>query len=141
MNNSGYIIMGGLSVIGLIASSVVFYRIGQKVSNFLSDYLEDKQNKTAEKALIRLYKKCAAIVYARSKKELVRRGQLEVNNMALILEEVKQIDKQTYDELVVRLAKSIRKEEVKQGLAKATELTELPSFFGDDSEDDLIDFN
>lgn len=141
MSNNLVLILGGLSMIGLIALLQAVRVAVKKACDFFSDRREASRLKANKKEAEKLSNKCREIVYGTSKKEVLRRGQLEINNMALILAEVKEIDQQTYDELVVKLASNIRKEEVKQGLATATELTDVPSFFGDDGEDDLVDFN
>ena len=70
--------------------------------------------------------------------ETYRRGKLSINNLALLLEAVKEVDPLLYDDVVRKLSDMIRKEELRKGLAKPSELIETPSFFGDDSDDDLI---
>ena len=136
MTNILYISFGVLLTVLLIVAGMVI----RKLFYLVSDLMESLENKKEEKQLKKLMKKAHSIVYATSFKETYRRGKLEVNNLALLLDEVKELDKTIYDDLVLRLSKAIRKEEVKQGLAKATELVDLPSHFGDDSEndDDLI---
>lgn len=136
MTNILYISFGVLLTILLILAGVVI----RKLFYLVCDLMERLENRKEEKQLNKLMKKAHSIVYATSFRETYRRGKLEVNNLALLLDEVKEIDKTVYDDLVLRLSKAIRKEEVKQGLAKATELVDLPSHFGDDSEndDDLI---
>lgn len=136
MTNILYISFGVLLTILLIVAGMVI----RKLFYLVSDLMESLENKKEEKQLKKLMKKAHSIVYATSFKETYRRGKLEVNNLALLLDEVKELDPTVYDDLALRLSKAIRKEEVKQGLVKATELVDLPSHFGDDSEndDDLI---
>lgn len=136
MTNILYISFGVLLTILIIIAGMVI----RKLFYLVCDLMERLENRKEEKQLNKLMKKAHSIVYATSFRETYRRGKLEVNNLALLLDEVKEIDKTVYDDLVLRLSKAIRKEEVKQGLAKATELVDLPSHFGDDSEndDDLI---
>lgn len=136
MTNILYISFGVLLTILLIVAGMVI----RKLFYLVSDLMENLENKKEEKQLKKLMKKAHSIVYATSFKETYRRGKLEVNNLALLLDEVKELDPTVYDDLALRLSKAIRKEEVKQGLVKATELVDLPSHFGDDSEndDDLI---
>lgn len=136
MTNILYISFGVLLTILLIVAGMVI----RKLFYLVSDLMESLENKKEEKQLKKLMKKAHSIVYATSFKETYRRGKLEVNNLALLLDEVKELDLTVYGDLVLRLSKAIRKEEVKQGLVKATELVDLPSHFGDDSEndDDLI---
>lgn len=136
MTNILYVSFGVLLTILLIVAGMVI----RKLFYLIGDLMESLENRKEEKQLNKLMKKAYSIVYATSFRETYRRGKLEVNNLALLLDEVKEIDKTVYDDLVLRLSKAIRKEEVKQGLAKATELVDLPSHFGDDSEndDDLI---
>lgn len=136
MTNILYISFGVLLTILLIVAGMVI----RKLFYLVSDLMESLENKKEEKQLKKLMKKAHSIVYATSFKETYRRGKLEVNNLALLLDEVKELDLTVYGDLVLRLSKAIRKEEVKQGLVKATELIDLPSHFGDDSEndDDLI---
>lgn len=131
-----YISFGVLLTILIIITGMVI----RKLFYLVCDLMESLENRKEEKQLNKLMKKAHSIVFATSLRETFRRGKLEVNNLALLLDEVKEIDKTIYDDLVLRLSKAIRKEEVKQGLAKATELVDLPSHFGDDSEndDDLI---
>ena len=132
MTNILYISFGVLLTILLIIASMVL----KKLFYLICDLMESLENKREEKQLKKLTKKAHSIVYATSFKETYRRGKLEVNNLALLLDEVKEIDKTVHDDLVLRLSKAIRKEEVKQGLVKATELVDLPSHFGDDTDDD-----
>lgn len=136
MTNILYISFGVLLTILLIVAGMVI----RKLFYLVSDLMESLENKKEEKQLKKLMKKAHSIVYATSFKETYRRGKLEVNNLALLLDEVKELDLTVYGDLVLRLSKAIRKEEVKQGLVKASELVDLPSHFGDDSEndDDLI---
>lgn len=136
MTNILYISFGVLLTILLIIAGMVI----RKLFYLVCDLMENLENKKEEKQLKKLMKKAHSIVYATSFKETFRRGKLEVNNLALLLDEVKELDPTLYDDLVLRLSKAIRKEEVKQGLAKATELVDLPSHFGDDTDDesDLI---
>lgn len=136
MTNILYISFGVLLTILLIVAGMVI----RKLFYLVCDLMERMENRKEEKQLNKLMKKAYSIVYATSFRETYRRGELEVNNLALLLDEVKEIDKTVYDDLVLRLSKAIRKEEVRQGLAKATELVDLPSHFGDDTEndDDLI---
>lgn len=136
MTNILYVSFGVLlTIITIIAGMVI-----RKLFYIVCDLMERWEKRKEEKQLNKLMEKAYSIVYATSFRETYRRGKLEVNNLALLLDEVKEIDKTVYDDLVLRLSKAIRKEEVKQGLAKATELVDLPSHFGDDSEDedDLI---
>ena len=136
MTNILYISFGVLlTIITIIAGMVI-----RKLFYLVCDLMERWENRKEEKQLNKLMEKAYSIVYATSFRETYRRGKLEVNNLALLLDGVKELDKTVYDDLVLRLSKAIRKEEVKQGLAKATELVDLPSHFGDDSEndDDLI---
>lgn len=132
MTNILYISFGVLLTILIIIAGMVL----KKLSYLICDLMERLENKKEEKQLKKIMKKACSIVYATSFKETYRRGKLEVNNLALLLGEVKELDPTLYDELVLRLSKAIRKEEVKQGLAKATELVDLPSHFGDDTEND-----
>lgn len=132
MTNILYVSFGVLSTILLILAGMVI----RKLFYLVCDLMERLENRKEEKQLNKLMKKAYSIVYATSFKETYRRGKLEVNNLAILLGEVKEIDKTVYDDLVLRLSKAIRKEEVKQGLAKATELVDLPSHFGDDTEND-----
>lgn len=132
MTNILYISFGVLLTILLIVAGMVI----RKLLYLVCDLMERRENRKEEKQLKKLMKKAHSIVYATSLRETYRRGKLEVNNLALLLDEVKEIDKTVYDDLVLRLSKAIRKAEVKQGLAKATELVDLPSHFGDDSDDD-----
>lgn len=132
MTNILYICFGVLLTILLIITGMVI----RKLFYLVCDLMERLENRKEEKQLNKLMKKAHSIVYATSFRETYRRGKLEVNNLALLLDEVKEIDKTIYDDLVLRLSKAIRKEEVKQGLAKATELVDLPSHFGDDTDDD-----
>lgn len=132
MTNILYISFGVLLTILLIVAGMVI----RKLFYLVCDLMERLENRKEEKQLNKLMKKAYSIVYATSFKETYRRGKLEVNNLALLLDEVKEIDKTVYDDLVLRLSKAIRKAEVKQGLAKATELVDLPSHFGDDTEND-----
>lgn len=132
MTNILYISFGVLLTILLIVAGIVI----RKLFYLVSDLMESLENKKEEKQLKKLMKKAHSIVYATSFKETYRRGKLEVNNLALLLDEVKELDPTVYGDLVLRLSKAIRKEEVKQGLVKATELVDLPSHFGDDSEND-----
>lgn len=136
MTNILYISFGVLLTVLLIVAGMFI----RKLFYLVSYLMESLENKKEEKQLKKLMKKAHSIVYATSFKETYRRGKLEVNNLALLLDEVKELDPTVYDDLVLRLSKAIRKEEVKQGLVKATELVDLPSHFGDDSEndDDLI---
>lgn len=136
MTNILYMSFGVLLTILHIVAGMVIRKLFYRASNLM----ESLENKKEEKQLKKLMKKAHSIVYATSFKETYRRGKLEVNNLALLLDEVKELDPTVYDDLVLRLSKAIRKEEVKQGLVKATELVDLPSHFGDDSEndDDLI---
>lgn len=136
MTNILYICFGVLLTILIIIAGMVL----RKLFYLVCDLMERLENRKEEKQLKKLMKKAYSIVYATSLRETYRRGKLEVNNLALLLDEVKELDPTLYDDLVLRLSKAIRKEEVKQGLAKATELVDLPSHFGDDSEndDDLI---
>lgn len=136
MTNILYISFGVLLTILLIVAGMVI----RKLFYLVSDLMGSLENKKEEKQLKKLMKKAHSIVFATSFKETYRRGKLEVNNLALLLDEVKELDPTVYDDLVLRLSKAIRKEEVKQGLVNATELVDLPSHFGDDSEndDDLI---
>lgn len=136
LTNILYISFGVLLTILIIVAAMVI----RKLFYLVCDLMERLENRKEEKQLNKVMKKAYSIVYATSFRETFRRGKLEVNNLALLLDEVKEIDKTVYDDLVLRLSKAIRKEEVKQGLAKATELVDLPSHFGDDSEndDDLI---
>lgn len=136
MTNILYISFGVLLTIIIIVAALVI----RKLFYLVCDLMERLENKKEEKQLKKLMKKAYSIVYATSFRETYRRGKLEVNNLAILLGEVKELDPTLYDDLVLRLSKAIRKEEVKQGLAKATELVDLPSHFGDDSEndDDLI---
>ncbi|WAX12445.1 hypothetical protein EC55P1_00053 [Enterococcus phage EC55P1] len=136
MTNILYISFGVLLTILLIIAALVI----RKLFYLVCDLMERLENRKEEKQLNKLMKKAYSIVYATSLRETFRRGKLEVNNLALLLDEVKELDPTLYDDLVLRLSKAIRKEEVKQGLAKATELVDLPSYFGDDTEndDDLI---
>ena len=127
-----YTSFGVLLTILIIVAALVI----RKLFYLVCDLMERLENRKEEKQLKKLMKKAHSIVYATSLRETYRRGKLEVNNLALLLDEVKEIDKTVYDDLVLRLSKAIRKEEVKQGLAKATELVDLPSHFGDDSDDD-----
>lgn len=132
MTNILYISFGVLLTILLILSGMVL----RKLFYLVCDLMEKLENRKEEKQLNKLMKKAHSIVYATSFRETYRRGKLEVNNLALLLDEVKELDKTVYDDLVLRLSKAIRKEEVKQGLTKATELVDLPSHFGDDSDDE-----
>lgn len=132
MTNILYISFGVLLTILLIITGMVI----RKLFYLVCDLMERLENRKEEKQLNKLMKKAYSIVYATSFRETYRRGKLEVNNLALLLDEVKELDRTVYDDLVLRLSKAIRKEEVKQGLAKATELVDLPSHFGDDSDDD-----
>ena len=132
MTNVLYISFGVLLTILLIIACTII----RKLFYLICDLMENLENKREEKQLNKLMKKAYSIVYATSFRETYRRGKLEVNNLALLLDEVKELDPTLYDDLVLRLSKAIRKEEVKQGLAKATELVDLPSHFGDDTEDD-----
>lgn len=132
MTNILYVSFGVLLTILLIVAALVI----RKLFYLVCDLMESLENRKEEKQLNKLMKKAYSIVYATSFRETYRRGKLDVNNLALLLDEVKEIDKTVYDDLVLRLSKAIRKEEVKQGLAKATELVDLPSHFGDDSDDD-----
>lgn len=136
MTNILYISFGVLLTILTLVTGVVI----RKLFYLVCDLMERLENRKEEKQLKKLMKKAHFIVYATSLRETFRRGKLKVNNLALLLDEVKELDPTLYDDLVLRLSKAIRKEEVKQGLAKATELVDLPSHFGDDSEndDDLI---
>lgn len=132
MTNILYVSFGVLLTILLIIAGMVI----RKLFYLVCDLMERMENRKEEKQLKKLMKKAYSIVYATSFRETYRRGKLEVNNLALLLNEVKEIDKTVYADLVLRLSKAIRKEEVKQGLAKATELVDLPSHFGDDTDDD-----
>lgn len=132
MTNIIYISFGVLLTILLIVAGMVL----RKLFYLVCDLMERMENMKEEKQLNKLMKKAYSIVFATSFRETYRRGKLNVNNLALLLGEVKEIDKTVYNDLVLRLSKAIRKEEVKQGLAKATELVDLPSHFGDDSDDD-----
>lgn len=133
MTNILYISFGVLLTILLILAGMFI----RKLFYLVCDLMERMENRKEERQLNKLMEKAYSIVYATSFRETYRRGKLEVNNLALLLDEVKEIDKTVYADLVLRLSKAIRKEEVKQGLAKATELVDLPSYFGDD-EDELI---
>lgn len=133
MTNILYISFGVLLTILLILAGMFI----RKLFYLVCDLMERMENRKEEKQLNKLMEKAYSIVYATSFRETYRRGKLEVNNLALLLDEVKEIDKTVYADLVLRLSKAIRKEEAKQGLAKATELVDLPSYFGDD-EDELI---
>lgn len=137
MSNYLAMIIGGLSLGGLILLGKGCLQIYYKLSDFMERLSDERERKKLQKLL----EKAAFIVYGKSLKETYRRGKLSINNLALILEEVKQIDPMIYEELIVKLSVSIRKEEVRQGLAKASELVELPNFFGDDADDDLIDYD
>lgn len=132
MTNILYISFGVLLTILIIIAGMVL----RKLFYLVCDLMERLENRKEEKQLNKLMKKAHSIVFATSLRETFRRGKLEVNNLALLLDEVKELDPTLYDDLVLRLSKAIRKEEVKQGLAKATELFDLPSHFGDDSDDD-----
>lgn len=132
MTNILYVSFGVLLTILLVVAGMVI----RKLFYLVCDLVERLENRREEKQLNKLMKKAYSIVYATSFKETYRRGKLEVNNLALLLDEVKELDKTVYDDLVLRLSKAIRKAEVKQGLAKATELVDLPSHFGDDSDDE-----
>lgn len=136
MTNILYVSFGVLLTILIIIAGMIL----RKLFYLVCDLMESLENKKEEKQLNKLMKKARSIIYATSLRETFRRGKLEVNNLALLLDEVKELDPTVYDDLVVRLSKAIRKEEVRQGLAKATELVDLPSHFGDDTEndDDLI---
>ncbi|WAX12541.1 hypothetical protein EC55P2_00051 [Enterococcus phage EC55P2] len=132
MTNILYVSFGVLLTILLILAGMFI----RKLFYLVCDLMERMENRKEEKQLNRLMKKAHSIVYATSFRETFRRGKLEVNNLALLLDEVKELDPTLYDDLVLRLSKAIRKEEVKQGLVKATELVDLPSHFGDDTDDD-----
>lgn len=132
MTNIMYVSFGVLLTIITIIVGMVL----RKLFYLVCDLMERMENRKEEKQLNKLMKKAYSIVFATSFRETYRRGKLEVNNLALLLGEVKELDPTLYDDLVLRLSKAIRKEEVKQGLAKATELVDLPSYFGDDSDDD-----
>lgn len=109
-----------------------------KVCQKLSDYLERRKDKQFQKRLEKQFEKAYNKVTGRGLLETYRRGKLSINNLALLLEAVKEVDPLLYDDVVRKLSDMIRKEEIRKGLAKPSELIETPSFFGDDSDDDLI---
>lgn len=109
-----------------------------KACQKLSDYLERRKDKQFQKRLEKQFKKAYNKVTGRGLLETYRRGKLSINNLALLLEAVKEVDPLLYDDVVRKLSDMIRKEEVRKGLANPSELIEIPSFFGDDSDDDLI---
>lgn len=109
-----------------------------KACRKLSDYLEKRKDKKVEKTLEKQFRKAYNKVTGKGLLETYRRGKLSLNNLAILLEAVKEVDPLLYDDVVRKLSDMIRKEELKKGLAKPSELIETPSFFGDDSEDDLI---
>lgn len=104
----------------------------------LCDYLERRKDEKFKKRLEKQFEKAYNKVTGKGLLETYRRGKLSINNLALLLEAVKEVDPLLYDDVVRKLSDMIRKEEVRKGLAKPSELIEIPSFFGDDSDDDLI---
>ena len=104
----------------------------------LCDYLERRKDEKFKKRLEKQFEKAYNKVTGKGFLETYRRGKLSINNLALLLEAVKEVDPLLYDDVVRKLSDMIRKEEVRKGLAKPSELIEIPSFFGDDSDDDLI---
>lgn len=110
----------------------------KKACQKLSDYLEKRKDKQFQKRLEKQFEKAYNKVTGKGLLETYRRGKLSINNLALLLEAVKEVDPLLYDDVVRKLSDMIRKEEIRKGLAKPSELIEIPSFFGDDSDDDMI---